>query len=341
MIFTIRTNNLLLRHFRTFLFVIFRILPLWLKTGRKPVIFSKFSGIGDIICTFPAALKLKEKHLGAPLIYHCHGSFSCLPRLGGITLNTTDYPDIGQVAFWYGFLLEGFYEFASEDDYPGTISTHLYINDFAKRFGLEVSGDHPALKVSPVHVHAIRQAVSAELGNVGPLIIFHSGPSWPVREWPLDRWQTLAQRFQDDSPVRIIQIGSSAILTQGAEPPKFIPGTHSFLDRLTLEETAALLSIADLLVGIDSGMLHLAACFNTPSVGIWGPTSPRFRFSPERARYFVVSDVSCQGCHHRTPRLHWITSCPNQIDCMQAIGVAPVYQSCKAALASKSLTSGN
>jgi hypothetical protein len=50
-------------------------------------------------------------------------------------------------------------------------------------------------------------------------------------------------------------------------------------------------------------------------------------------RLFVVSDVECQGCHHRVPRLHWITGCPYDIKCMKAIRVDQVLQACLTGLA--------
>lgn len=297
------------------------------------MIFSKFSGIGDIICTFPAALRLREKHPGAPLIYHCHKDFFCLPKLAGVTARTTDYVDIGQLAFWYGAFLGGFYEFSSEDDQPENQATKLYIQDFAARFGVHVTGAHPALQALPDRTQKVRHWISEELGEEGPLVIFHPGPTWPVREWPQDHWRSLAEHLRNSPPVRILQIGSRSSLTHGTHLPEAIPGVVSWLDRLNLEDTASLLSLADLFVGVDSGMLHLAVSLNVRSVGLWGPTSPQFRFSAEKSNFFVVSRAACQGCHHRAPRLHWITGCPQQIECMKAIGVAEVHQACEAALA--------
>lgn len=255
--------------------------------------------------------------------------------MAGVTARTTDYADIGQLAFWYGAFLGGFYEFSSEDDHPEHQATALYVQDFAARFGVHVTGLHPALHPSPDRTQKVKTWISKELGTDGPLVIFHPGPTWPVREWPQDHWQALAKYLQKFPSVRILQIGSQSSLTQGTRPPEAIPGVISWLDRLNLEDTASLLSLADLFVGVDSGMLHLAASLNVQIVGLWGPTSPQFRFSPEESSFFVVSRTACQGCHHRTPRLHWITDCPHQIECMKAIGVPEVYRACEAAFASR------
>ena len=41
-----------------------------------------------------------------------------------------------------------------------------------------------------------------------------------------------------------------------------------------MRELIGLLSLAELLVGNDSGALHLAACLVVPCVGLFGPTNP-------------------------------------------------------------------
>ena len=94
------------------------ILPVILRTSRRPVVFSRFAGMGDIICTFPAALELKKRHPGATFIYNCAPAFACLPRMGGVTERVTHLQPIGLIGFWYRWLLAGFYEFSSEDDTP-------------------------------------------------------------------------------------------------------------------------------------------------------------------------------------------------------------------------------
>ena len=71
--------SLIKRHAEALWLVLTVILPILFRTGHRPVIFSKYSGIGDIICTFPAALELKKRHPKATFIYNCHGRLpACL-----------------------------------------------------------------------------------------------------------------------------------------------------------------------------------------------------------------------------------------------------------------------
>jgi hypothetical protein len=124
---------LLRRHARTFWYVITVVLPVIIRTRTRPVIFSRFAGMGDIICTVPAALELKKRHPGAVFIYNCAASYAVLPRMAGVTERVTSFRDIGVVGHWYRRLLAGYYDFGSDDDDLTADHKELCITSFAKR----------------------------------------------------------------------------------------------------------------------------------------------------------------------------------------------------------------
>ena len=64
------------------------------------------------------------------------------------------------------------------------------------------------------------------------------------------------------------------------------------------------LKLADAAVSNDSGLLHVAAAIGTPSVGIFGPTSPWHwaPLNPLAATIETLTDVSCRPCHKPTCR---------------------------------------
>jgi len=321
-------SSLIKRHAEALWLVLTVILPILFRTGHRPVIFSKYSGIGDIICTFPAALELKKRHPKATFIYNCHRAFACLPAMGGITTHVTASKYIGLVGYWYRFLLAGFYPFASDDDHPDRVPTEVYIKDFGRTYGLVLDDAHPRLHNDPAVIERVTELLENKEARRGPLIVIHAGPSWPVREWPDELWAGLVRELQHRGFTNVVQLGASSHMTLGAVESATIRGVISLVDQLTLEESAALISLGVLFIGIDSGLLHLAVAMGTPAIGLWGPTSPQLRFSSANRCLFVTSDVECQGCHHRVPRLHWITGCPYDIKCMKTIGVEEVLRAC-------------
>ena len=322
------------RHLAALWYVLTVIVPVLLRTGRRPVIFSKYSGIGDIICTFPAALELKQRHPAANFIYNCHPDYSCLPRLGGVTTHVTTSRHIGLVGHWYALLLSGYYNFASDDDRPDTVPTEVYIKDFGRHFGITVTDDHPRLQSAPAVLSRVQSLLVEKGIKPASMVVIHPGPSWPVREWPAESWAALIRKLQQHGFANIVQLGAARHLALGEVATAALPGVLSLVDQLTLEETTALISLGALFVGIDSGLLHIAAAVQTPAVGLWGPTSAHLRFSRSNARSFVTSTAECQGCHHRVPRLHWMTGCPFDIQCMKRIPVDQVLKTCLSRLES-------
>ena len=318
--------QLLKRHFAAAWYVLTVILPVILRTGRRPVVFSRFAGLGDILCTFPAALELKQRHPAATFIYNCAPAFACLPRMGGVTERVTHLEHAGLIGYWYRWLLAGYYDFGSDDDQFSADHGELFIKGYARRNGVAVSGEHPRLRCEPAVIDRVKSVLTNRGWKNEPLILIHPGPTWPVKEWPRESWAALVQAMQKRG--KIFQLGATAghfSNVSGAEPPA-APGAVSLVNQLSVEESLALVSLADLFVGIDSGLLHAAVCFQVPAVGIWGATSPQFLFAESELRHFVVSRAECQGCHHRFPRLHHITGCPYDIRCMKEISVAEVLR---------------
>jgi ADP-heptose:LPS heptosyltransferase len=200
------------------------------------------------------------------------------------------------------------------------VPNQVYIKDFGREFAIEVSDNHPRIESSLQVIGAVRNRLIDMGVSESPLIVIHPGPSWPVREWPDVSWIKLLGNLHQQGYKNIFQIGTSQnALTPGATVNKTFNGAISLVDQLTLEETIVLISLANVFIGIDSGMLHVAASVGTPSVGLWGPTSPQFRFAEKNRQFHITSGASCQGCHHRVHREHWITGCPYDIRCMKDI----------------------
>jgi len=323
---------LLARHAAALAYVLRVILPVILRTGRRPVIFSRQSGMGDILCTIPAVRELKQRHPGAPFIYNCHHSFADVPRLAGLAERVTTLAPIGLVGHWYAFLLGGFYHFAHGDDLPDSGCQEPMVAEFCRQFSLPVLEEHPELSVGAA---ARQQALAVLQGknlDLDSLILIHPGPSWPVREWPANNWARLVAELRQRGFTGIGQLGVSRHLNFGAVEVPVVPGAVSLLDDFSLEECFAVIARAKLFIGIDSGLLHIAACVRTPSVGIFGMTLPEHRFSKDFRQGFVTHRVECAGCEHRKPRLHWITGCPHDIKCMKTLGMDEVLRACLAKL---------
>jgi ADP-heptose:LPS heptosyltransferase len=323
-----RPPGLLSRHAAALGYVLRVVLPVILRTGRRPVIFSRRTGMGDIICTVPAVRGLMPRHPGATFIYNCHPDFAAVPRLAGLTDRVTTLEPIGVVGHWYRFLLEGFYHFAHGDDTPGMMASEPMVAEFLRQFALPVTEEHPRINAGAAAQEKVRALLTQKNLDPDRLVLIHPGPSWPVKEWPRENWTALVAALRERGFTSVAQMGVGHYMNFGKVAIDTVAGAVSLVDELSIEDCFAAISRAKLFIGIDSGLLHIAACTRTPAVALWGPTSPQFFYAAAVRKDFVVSDVDCQGCYHRRPRLDWVTGCPHDIRCMRTMPMEPVLRAC-------------
>jgi ADP-heptose:LPS heptosyltransferase len=158
--------------------------------------------------------------------------------------------------------------------------------------------------------------------NQRPVIVFHPGPTWQVREWPSPQWSELAELVSARTSAIMIKIGTDVDSMRRVRPLSPTPNVVDWTNKLDVIEIVALIEQASTFVGIDSGPLHVAGVLGVPSVALFGPISGQLRVHPRAQAIIVTSSVSCLGCHHRPEGpLHWRTGCPNDIACMR--GIAP------------------
>jgi len=319
-------------HLKTLRFLARVVIPIILRTRSRPVLFLRYVGMGDIICTFPAVEQLKKQYPKRAFIYSCYPEFICLPKMAGITSNVANLRgDIIQT--YWSFLFASIYAFQHDrlpdPRVPGDVGSEVsVIEDFGRQFGVKTGDSHPRLLVEPAVLNRVKSLLEKQGSRQESLIIIHCGPSWRVREFPYESWARLIQGLRARGFTNIVQLGTSDHSCLGSVGSMVFPNVVSFVDQLSLEESIALISLSRLFIGIDSGLLHVAASLRTSGVGIFGATSPQYRFSKTSSCTFVFSDLECQGCHHRKPRLHFESGCPFDIACMTTLPVERVLAEC-------------
>lgn len=94
--------------------------------------------------------------------------------------------------------------------------------------------------------------------------------------------------------------------------------------RLSLKALVAVLKQAELFVGIDSGVMHLASALDLPVVGLFGPTDPFYVGPQNRKSRVVREDLDCMPCYIKP-------SC-REYDCLRRLGVNRVWDACASLL---------
>ena len=91
--------------------------------------------------------------------------------------------------------------------------------------------------------------------------------------WPEQQWIELAGHLQQRGLACVLPWGSDAEHARSRRLAEPIPDSV-VPPRLSLTELAALLGHAQLVIGLDTGLSHLAAALGTPTVGIYVATEP-------------------------------------------------------------------
>lgn len=89
--------------------------------------------------------------------------------------------------------------------------------------------------------------------------------------WPEAHWQALLRRLGDGGLAVVLPWGSGDEQTRSFRIAAGIP-TATVPARQSLGELAALLSRAEVVIGVDTGLTHLAAALGTPTVAIFTET---------------------------------------------------------------------
>jgi ADP-heptose:LPS heptosyltransferase len=313
---------------------------IWEALARKrAVVLVEFDGsMGDLVCFFSSLSGLRARHAGCCLIVVVQRDYVELVRCTGL---------VDFAAVRYGF----FHLFARRlcrpglaywptaaagkesevKDYNPPVHTIL---DFARIMGVEAHPEAVFLR-APEGLRRRMQRRLAEVKREGrPLVVFHLGPTWAVKEWPEESWRALGERLEARLQVRAVQIGTEASASAlHAHAVPRLPFAVDWVNRLTIMESVAVLEQSRLFVGIDSGPLHLATTLGIPTIGLFGPVHGPYRAHP-RARFTcLTADVPCLGCHHNAAGpLHWRTGCPYDIRCMKEIVVETVLGAIQDAL---------
>ncbi|MBB5919694.1 ADP-heptose:LPS heptosyltransferase [Actinoalloteichus hoggarensis] len=138
-------------------------------------------------------------------------------------------------------------------------------------------------------------------------IVVHPGAAYPARRWPPERYAEVARALRTDGH-RVVVTGSPAerALAARVAAEAGLPDSAVLAGRTGLDELAALVAEAALVICGDTGVGHLATAFGTPSVLLFGPTPPKLWGPPPAAPQHValwVGDVGDPHADHPDPGL--------------------------------------
>ncbi len=107
-----------------------------------------------------------------------------------------------------------------------------------------------------------------------PYAVFVHASSRADKLWPEAHWRALTAHFTQAGLAVLLPWGSSAEAERSTRLAAAIPGAE-ICARRDLPELAALLARAEVVCGVDTGLVHLAAALGAPTVALFVSTDPR------------------------------------------------------------------
>jgi len=154
----------------------------------------------------------------------------------------------------------------------------------------------PELRVPATTVDAWRRR--QELSGSLPVAALAPGAVGPSKRWQAASYVEVARELGRDGMAVWVLGGpderdlANQIVTEAGDHVRDLTGPD-------LRNAILALAAADLAISNDSGLLHIAAALGTPTIGIFGPTSP-WHWAPLNPLAAVIEtkiDLPCRPCH--------------------------------------------
>lgn len=306
----------------------------------KRFLIARLSALGDTVCSLPAAVALKKA------FPDCHITWAVDPRFAGIVECCSAIDEVVRIEKLFtriagrfdaaldlqGLLKSGLLVglarakekvgfhwqregtgFFSRRVPPDPTSWHVvdqYV-DVARALGGEM--DRAEFAFAPKHddVLSVRRKLK-EKGVTGRFVLMNAGAGWVTKRWQPEKFAALADRLQDELGLPTVLLGGKAEADVAAAQEVLSTARCkpvSLVGETGVRELVALVRLASLHVGGDTGSTHLAAALDVPAVGLYGLTRP------QRSCPYGQID----RCHHDLRGLSYIE-------------VGPVWETVKMAL---------
>lgn len=197
--------------------------------------------------------------------------------------------------------------------------------------GLGVAG-FPARIASLTSVAAMpRDSLSDE-----PYFIVFPGASWDGKKWPLERYVDLAARIHNQTGWNCVICGGRNEVGAGSELVHRLGGfAESRAGTTDLAELAESILGAQLLVGNDTGAIHIAAAVGTPAVCVLGggafgrflPYDIDVKDDSVVVPRAVAHEMPCFGCNWRCVYSRAVSE---PMRCIDSISVESVWAEVRA-----------
>jgi heptosyltransferase I len=296
----------------------------------------RLGSLGDIVHTFPAVAGLRESFPKSAIVWLTHPRWMELVASSGLATEiwpvdsrdnssvrevlskirklgwtaALDYqglwksaflPFLGGISKRIGFSSETIREYGVQILYNQRVrcvTKHIadQNGELTLRAGAREAVAKPALTVSTADVQKVRAELFTE--GVERYVVLSPGGGWRSKCWPAERYGALAARICGELGLRSVINYGPGEESLAADVEAASGDAKALAYDGELGALMALLRGAEIIVGGDTGPLHLALALGMRGVAIYGPTDPA-RNGPYPQQEIVLRKPDAVTSHKR------------------------------------------
>jgi len=189
------------------------------------------------------------------------------------------YADIPLRTGWrgeYRYILLNDLRKLNEVSYPRMVDRFmaLGLQEYDK---LPSETPHPSLEIDEENLNRLSSKHGIDLNK--PSLAFCPGAEFgPAKRWPSHYFSEVAKEFSSKG-WQILLLGSSNDILVGEQIEQSLDPNNSVLNligKTSLVDALDILSVPQLVLSNDSGLMHITAALNTKLLALYGPSSPDF-----------------------------------------------------------------
>jgi heptosyltransferase-2 len=173
----------------------------------------------------------------------------------------------------------------------------------------------PRLQVDAGNQQRLVQSLGLNLNK--PAVALMPGAEYgPAKQWPLEHFAALTRELMAQGK-QVWVLGSSKDVAAGEAIAQQAAGVVNLCGRTQLVDVVDLLALCAAAVSNDSGLMHMAAALDVPTIALYGSSSPEHTPPLSSKSQIIYLGLDCSPCFKRvcplghTRCLHEIT--PEQI----------------------------
>lgn len=280
---------------------------------KPKILIIRGGALGDVIMTTPIIRELYNTYDGYVDIYvhtGCPDVFKNSPYVTGINPEIPHHYDA---------------VYNLTQSYENNPAVHAVM---AYRWSVFGNGelDDYSLELHPTT--ADQEKIDA-LAYKNYIVIHMRQHNWPSRNLRPEFFKALIVKILAETDLTVVQVG-------GEHELAFTGNARvvNDLGKYSIHELAYLIDTARAFIGVDGGLIHVAACTNTPMLAFFTSCKAEYRKPLRGSKFYPLeANIDCYGCqvHNPVPCTEFICT-RGDVACIDAFDVDYVVATLKSAI---------